>query len=390
MRNFHFIKHLARSHQVWLVAYGGPEAASGMAALEALGIRVRAVPPPRSVNKRLIQLSCVLSGRSYLSRGVETPRLQRAVDELLGREGVDVVLLEGARLAIIDVRSGIPVVLDEHNIEYEVLKRTYLTERSPLRKAYAYLEYRNVRREELATWHRVDRCVFTSERERALATEQSGDTPSAVVPNGVDLDYFSPSLEAVDRDSLVFSGRMGYRPNTDAAVFFAREVLPLILRKRPRTVLTVVGAEPPREVRKLAGANVVVTGAVSDVRPYCRRAAVLLAPIRFGGGTRLKVLEAMAMAKPLVSTAVGCEGINAGSGEHLLVADSPIDMAAAVLRLLEDRDLATAIARRGLALVKSSYGWPLLAGQLEAVLLEVSERAHRRDPAVTTAVPDGA
>jgi sugar transferase (PEP-CTERM/EpsH1 system associated) len=370
IRNFQFLKHLARRHQTTLLTYGDSEAAGPAQALTSLGITVHMVPPRQPKSKRVAQLASVLSSHSYLGRSALTTHLQEALDELLAREGVDLVLLETSLVGHVRVRADIPVVLDEHNIEYEVLQRTYQSETSPLRKAYGYLEYAKFRREEQAAWRQMDRCVFTSNREQAVVSKELLHTPAAVVPNGVDVDYFAPSAEPVNPDSVVFSGRIGYRPNTDAVVFFAREVLPLILSERPRTVFTVVGAEPPREVYRLAGSNVVVTGRVRDVRPYCQRAAVLVAPIRFGGGTRLKVLESLAMAKPLVSTSIGCEGIDVRGGEHLLLADSPDAIAAAVLQLLEDPCLAEAIGRRGRALVESRYSWPLVSDRLEAVLTE--------------------
>jgi sugar transferase (PEP-CTERM/EpsH1 system associated) len=370
IRNFQFLKHLARRHQTSLLTYGDPEAAGPAQALTSLGITVNTVPPRQPRSKRLAQLASVLSSRSHLGRSAQTAQLQEAADELLARQRVDIVLLESSLVAHLRVPTGIPVVLDEHNIEYEVLQRTYQTETSPLRKVFGYLEYLKFRREEQTAWRQMDRCVFTSKREQALVNKELQHTQSAVVPNGVDVDYFVPSARPVNPDSVVFSGRIGYRPNTDAVVFFAREVLPLILSERPQTVFTVLGAEPPREVYRLAGANVVVTGRVADVRPYCQRAAVLVAPIRFGGGTRLKVLESLAMAKPLVSTSMGCEGIDVRGGEHLLLADSPAAIAAAVLQLLDDRDLAEAIGRRGRALVESRYSWPLITDQLEAVLTE--------------------
>src|SRR5207253_2743843 len=148
-----------------------------------------------------------------------------------------------------------------------------------------------------------DGCVLTSDREEA-------------VPNGVDIDYFQPTSDAVDADSMVYVGVTHYRPNVDAALYFIREVLPHVLRVRPSVRFTIVGGGAPEELQRLAGPNVVFTDTVPDTRPYVSRAAAFVVPLRMGSGTRLKVLEGLAMRRPLISTSLGCEGIDAVDGQH--------------------------------------------------------------------------
>src|SRR5205814_3692637 len=183
-------------------------------------------------------------------------------------------------------------------------------------------------------------------------------TATLVVPNGVDVDTFRPTTEARDPNSIVFVGVMHYRPNVDAALYFAREILPHLLRKRPDLTFTIVGGGPPDELCRLASRNVVITHRVPDTRPYVARASAGVIPLRMGSGTRLKVLEGLAMGCPLVSTSVGCEGIEIQDDDHLLVADDPVEFARSVLRVLDDQVLASRLGRNGRALVEARYSWP--------------------------------
>lgn len=368
MRNYQFLRHLAPRHQVTLLTYADGCRAGDVATVEQLGIAVQTVPlgGQKVVAKRRAQLTTLFSPRSFEAGQYRTEALQRALDRLVATERFDLVQLEQSQLGGLVVRGGPPVVLDEHNVEYEVFARMFQQERAPLRKLFYGSEYLKLRGEERQLWRRVDGCVLTSEREQAILRRHEPRTVTAVVPNGVDVDYFRPDSALPDAERLVFTGLMGYRPNVDAAEWFVREVLPLVLRARPRATLYIVGAYPSAEVQRLAGPNVIVTGAVPDVRPYVARAAVGVVPILAGSGTRLKVLEGLAMGKALVSTTVGCEGIAVRPGEHLLVADAPAAFARQVLQLLDDRELAARLGGQGRALVEREYGWPALVQQLEA------------------------
>jgi glycosyltransferase involved in cell wall biosynthesis len=239
------------------------------------------------------------------------------------------------------------------------------------------VEYRKFRREEQRCWKRADGCILTSDREEAILRQYAPQAPTLVVPNGVDVDYFRPSQATPDPDSIVFVGVMHYRPNVDAMLYFIREVMPHLLRQRPQLTLTVIGAKPPEELRRLAGPNVVVTDRVPDTRPYVERAGAFVVPLRMGSGTRLKVLEGLAMGRPVISTSLGCEGIDAVDGQHLLVADQPAEFAHSVLRVLDDPALAARLGRQGRALVEERYSWASVLGQLEAFMY-----ARRRAAAV--------
>jgi len=266
------------------------------------------------------------------------------------------------------------VLLTEHDIVYELLYRIYKTERSPARRFYNRIEYQKVRKQERALWRAVDGCIATSDREVPLIREHAPDTPILVGPNGVDVDYFAPVAGEVDARMIVMTGYMKTRPNVDGALFFVNEVLPRIHAVRPDVTLYLVGGSPPDELMRCAGPRVVVTGEVPDVRPFIGRAAVFVVPLRMGGGTRLKVLEALSMEKPLVSTSIGCEGIDVRDGEHLLVADEAADFADRVIDLLADPKRGAALARAGRALVERRYQWRTVVDAIDAFATDLVQR----------------
>jgi sugar transferase (PEP-CTERM/EpsH1 system associated) len=368
MRNYQFLRELSRRHRVSLLAYSEPAAVEDGRTLRRMCETVETVGVAglRGARKRVRQLRSLISASSYLRSVYASPEMQRAIDGLLRAQDFDLIQAESSLMANFAFRSSAALVLDEHNIEYELLQRTSEMERSLVRKIYNRAECAKFQRQEVSAWRRVDGCVVTSEREAAIVRAQAPGTRTAVVGNGVDLEYFQPSGVAPDPSSIVFTGRLDYRPNTDAVVHFARAILPNVLRRRPGAVFTVVGTAPPDEVKRLAGPHVVITGSVSDVRPFLTRAAVAIAPMRIGGGTRLKILEAMATGKAVVSTALGCEGLDVRDRHDVLIAGSDDAFAQSVVEVLGDPSLARVLGARARARVEAAYGWPALASRLEA------------------------
>jgi glycosyltransferase involved in cell wall biosynthesis len=297
------------------------------------------------------------------------------------------IIVDGAHLAGLRLPSGVPLVLDEHNIEYELLARHGAGERSVARRWFNQLEHLKCFREETSSWKRFDGCLFTSDREAKVMVGVAPQTKVVVVGNGVDIEYFQPHPIAVGEvrlpdPKIVFTGRMDYRPNVDAAHHLVEDVLPLVRLDHPTAQVWVVGMNPPTELTRMAArtAGVTVTGAVDDVRPYLREAAVVVAPLRMGGGTRLKILEAMAMGQAVVSTHLGCEGLDVRPDQDLLVADSPAEQAAAIAQVLSDPELASALGRSGRARVVELYGWDAVTAGLDDFVLSIVQRHRERGP----------
>jgi sugar transferase (PEP-CTERM/EpsH1 system associated) len=375
IRVYQIIKFLAQEHDVAVVAYAGPNDHESIAALRETGAAVHAVvrQEPTIASKRHAQLTSLFSSTSFQWQRLESAAMQSTIDRLLKHNDYDVIQIESSQMTGFDYDSSAVFLVDEHNIEYELLYRTFKTEQSPLRKLYNWVEYRKFRHEEQRSWRKSDGCIVTSEREQAILHSYSPHTPSLVVPNGVDVDFFKPSSVTPDPDSVVFVGVMHYRPNVDAALYFAREILPLLLQVRPNLKFTIVGGGPPEELRRLASRNISVTGRVTDTRPYMASAGACVVPLRMGSGTRLKVLEGLAMGRPIVSTSLGCEGIATVPGEHLLVGDTPADFAGNVLRILDDPAFGAELARRGRKLVEDRYSWPSVLHDLERFMRATSE-----------------
>jgi glycosyltransferase involved in cell wall biosynthesis len=361
------LRLLAKHHDVSLLTYQEPDEAAKVAAVESLGVIVHTVsrPKPTERSKRMAQLSSAFSRRSYQRRSLYSRAMQAKFEELVARAPFDVIQVESSQLTGLDFGCSSVLVLDEHNIEYELLYRMYQTERSAVRRFYNWIEFSKFKREEINSWRSVSGCVMTSAREQQIVKALAPETPTIVGANAVDVDFFQPSAGPPDSRALVMTGLMHYRPNIDGAVFFVNEIFPLILASRPDMVFYIVGAGATDELKRLAGPNVVVTGTVPDVRPYVHDAAVFVVPLRMGGGTRLKVLEGLSMAKAVVSTSVGCEGIDVVHGQHLLVADHPQAFADAVLNVGSDAGLAGRLGRQGRALVEQKYKWESVVSRLE-------------------------
>ncbi len=237
----------------------------------------------------------------------------------------------------------IGTVLFQHNVESMIWKRHYEVQRNPLKKAYLYGQWRKTWAYERSACRKFDMVVAVSAADEEQMRTEFGLTQAAAVPTGVDVDYFRPrNTIPSDKHNIVFTGSMDWLPNEDAMQYFIRDVLPLIREAIPDLTLTIVGRNPYPSLVELSkrDKSIIVTGRVDDVRPYIERAAAYIVPIRIGGGTRLKIYEAMAMEKPVVSTTIGAEGLPVNDGQELLLADTPAAFAAAVVRLLTTPDFA--------------------------------------------------
>jgi glycosyltransferase involved in cell wall biosynthesis len=353
-------RHLSSDHEVTVLSYyGDPSEVEVLAPLRDRCRELRLIPAPSEapITRRARQVRSTASSAPFLAREFYSTRMQAAIDSLLAEHPFDIVQIETSQMTCFRLRTDARVVLNEHNIEYELFGRMHKGERSPIRRAHHRLEEHKVRRFERQWWGRVDGVAVPSRRDELIVRREAPNTPIAVVPNCVDVEYFSPGRDEVEDGHLVFTGLLTYRPNLDAAQHLVDDILPRIRQRHRDVTLTIVGIGKKSDLDSLRRPGVSVTGWVADVRPYLRRASVVVAPLRIGAGTRLKVIEGLAMAKPMVSTRVGCEGIDVHPGEHLLVADNPDDFADAVALLLRDRELGRRLGAAGHRLARDHYSW---------------------------------
>lgn len=380
-RVFHLIKSLAGSSSIDLIASTNEwhERHPMTAQLRSLCRSVTIAPEAARSGRgrRMMQLRSLASRRPAQYWTLYAEEMQACIDQALRHTQYDVAIIEHSFTGYYRLPEGLPTVLDQHNVESEILQRTSRRDRSRSRRALNFLEFWKYRSDERRICRSADLLLAVSERDRE-AMRAWGKVPDCqVMPNGVDVDEFSPLAVrdvAEQPASIVFTGPLHYTPNADAMLHFGTEIWPLIRQHVPHATLTIVGTRPPREIQELGRLpGVTLTGFVPDVRPYLARAAVVVAPLRVGGGTRLKILEALAMQRAVVSTSLGCEGLDVEHGRHLLVADEPGQFAHRVVELLADGVQRESLGRHGRALVTEKYGWREVGRSLEAALHSLLE-----------------
>lgn len=371
------MRSLAKRNRISFIGLSPPSFDRELAerAMRAYCDEVVLVPWPEAegLPKRLAQLRSLASLSSYERRYTNTPALQRALERLLLSRRFDLISVESpfqaySKLRLAPAAERLPrVVIDAHNIEFD-LARQYGDKSSGLvRKLHHAANWRKLEREEIAAWRAVDGVAFcsTDDDERAKALVPS--IHSSVVPNGVDTEVFRPraDLPTPDGRTIVFFGTMNYFPNIDAIRWFLRDIWPILSKRNPHVRVKIIGSHPLPDVLAQRGPRVEVTGLVDDLQRHLAEAAAIIVPLRIGGGTRLKILESLAMGKAIVSTRLGAEGIAARSGEQIFIADQPDEFAAAVDLLLEDPALARRVGSAGRALVEQQYSWDAIGERME-------------------------
>jgi sugar transferase (PEP-CTERM/EpsH1 system associated) len=388
IRTYNMLRALKRQHQVTYLTLDNGKAAPDAAAraLEYCHDVIR-VPfeeaPRRSPRFWLELVGNLASPLPYAIAKWRSPALRKEVVRAVAERDIDVVVCDFLAPSQ-NVPDGLacPIVLFQHNVEAAIWRRHAEVRTNPLTKAYFRAQWRRMERFERQECRRFDRVIAVSRTDAVAIEREYGVGPVADVPTGVDVDYFRPAGRAIkEPHNLVFTGSMDWLPNEDGITWFVDDVLPRIHERLPDVTLTVVGRNPPPRIQQLATQDrrLRVTGSVPDVRPYMESASVFVVPLRVGGGTRLKIYEALAMEHPLVSTTIGAEGLPLEDGEHMLVADDAAGFAQAVLSLLEDPARATAMARTSAAYVRENFGWDAAA---EAFARIVSSPSAAADAAV--------
>jgi polysaccharide biosynthesis protein PslH len=353
-------------------------------AMQAYCREVVLVPNPcgrEGLPKRLLQLQSLVSTRSFERLRVSVPAMQRALDRVLRGRRFDLVNLEFSFLGHCDLRQAPPgeqlppLVVDSHNIDYELARQYAGAGASLVRRLYAGANWRKLRREELTTYRDADGVYLCSTTDEQRLLEQVPEARTAVVPNAADVDYYQPRPTDPPRDgrTVVFFGLLSYVPNVDGVTHFLKNIWPRIAATHPDARCKIIGGRAPPSLQALAGPRIELSGFVPDLRPHLAAAAAVVVPLRLGGGTRLKIVEAMAMGKAIVSTTLGTEGIAAVPGRDLLIEDDPAAFGDAVSRLLAEPDLAARIGQSARQLVVEQYSWSGSARALEGFYRRIME-----------------
>lgn len=379
MRNWGMISGLARKHRVSLLTFASSNE-NVHSTLLATCARVEIIPTPaRNTTDRVRTM--LFSTRPDMADRLASDEFRNRLLQIIREERFDAIHVEGLELASY-IRTMIPrkhktpspmLIFDAHNAETLIQKRAFLTDlRNPSRwpaALYSLLQFPRLQRFEREICASVDKVLCVSQEDASILNGLKTGVNPVLVPNGIWLsDYETPHQAAtIPHCSLVFSGKMDYRPNVDAAIWFAHEIFPRIREEQMgEAEFVIVGKDPVERVRRLEQeSNITVTGAVADVRPYMAASTVYVAPLRMGGGTRFKIMEAMALQSAVVTTKVGMEGFNVMNGRELIIADSPSEQAEQILYLLDDQERRKQLGQAARIFVEQTCDWSIILSAVE-------------------------
>ena len=375
IRVFNLLKQIAKKSEVTLLALETQETdADGVADLQQLGIQVHLVPNAPTL-PRLSLSTLVKAFRKRQPITVaryDVPTYRQKFRELIANESFDLVHYEMFHVAQFYTETHLPRVLSQQNVDSAIWRRLCSETANPFYKFVYWTQQLAFQRYERVLSPKFDVVTCTSDIDAAVFQEHCAEDAIQIIPNGVDITHYHPDFTTEAPAHLIYIGSMDWYPNEDAVGFFADEVLPRIQEKVPDVAFSIVGGNPSPQVQKLAAREgVVVTGRVPEIKPYFAEATVFVVPLRIGSGTRLKILEALAMGKAIVSTTVGAEGLDLKDGKEIFIADEPTAFANAVIRLLTDSELRRRIGENGRARVERDYDWRSIGEKLHEVYANI-------------------
>ncbi|MCU1304267.1 MAG: hypothetical protein JWQ87_4551 [Candidatus Sulfotelmatobacter sp.] len=382
IRSFNILRHLAREHEiVFLSYYSGAQDPIYEAEIKqqfpgAHPLHING--PNGSLAQSFDYVFRLPSPAPYAVKKFSHHKIRTAVKHWLSAGTLDVAVCDFLSASLnFPSHSPIPTVLFQHNVETMLWRRMATTETNPLRKLSYGIEARKMERYEARSLQRFQHIIAVSENDREIMVKLSPHCPITVVPTGVDTEQYKvePSAPGIP-PLVVFTGSMDWEPNIDAMEYFCNEIWPLVLADYPDARFQIVGRNPNARVRRLASASVDVTGTVPSVINHLRSATVVIVPLRAGGGTRLKIFEAMALGKAIVSTSIGAEGLDVTNGRDLLIADDARLFADSIIRLLRDPELRRSYEQAAAARA-ARYDWSQIARRFADVLREAA--ANFRD-----------
>jgi sugar transferase (PEP-CTERM/EpsH1 system associated) len=384
IRSYNILCQLAKHHEVTLFSFYASHENDVHAELSQIFQRVIPValdlPAAKSSGELLDYALHLFSRDPYNLTKYCRPEVCKKLRALLKEESYDVILCDFlVAAAAIPWDWPCPKVLFTHNVETVIWQRHYEVAKNPLWKALSWREWKRMKSAERRYLKKADHVLAVSENDRQSFARFLDPQRLTVTPTGVDTEFFQPSGELEISNSLVFTGSMDWLPNEDAMLYFVDEIFPLIRQRVPDVILRIVGRKPSRRLLELGSraTNIQLTGWVGDVRPYLAQGTVCIVPLRIGGGTRLKIFEAMGMAKAVVSTSIGAEGLPVKNGEHLLIADEPSSFAESTVRLLGNAVQRAQIGQAARNLVREKYSWATVSRNFAQALENVVRRARK-------------
>jgi polysaccharide biosynthesis protein PslH len=379
IRSYNILRHLARRHEVTLLSYyGGKKDAAYEAEI------THELPGTQAIATSALDGNAFAQSVDYLWRAFQPapfavskftdPTVRQTLGAWLSADKFHVAVCDFLSASLnFPHAPATPVVLFQHNVETALWRRMASTEVNPLKRLVYSIEAAKMARYEQRTLHRFRHVIAVSEHDRREMLAAAPECDIAVVPTGVDTQKYSVALPATaNPPRIVFTGSMDWEPNLDAVSYFCKDIFPRVRSESPSAIFQIVGRNPHPSVKQLASEYIQVTGTVPSVADYLRDATVVIVPLRIGGGTRLKIFEAMAMGKAIVSTSIGAEGLDVQSGRDLILADDPAAFAEAILLLLRNKEIRQNYERAA-ARLAAQYDWSNIVDRFAEVLLKASQ-----------------
>lgn len=364
LRTYNLLKRLQQKHQITYVCYGKEdEKKLSLHNVKFIKLKNKIIDQ-KGILFYLSLLSNIFSFNPYIVDRHYSQSMKETINTLMKKEQFDLIHCEWTPYTHV-IRDILPYpsVLSAHNVESQIWQRYFELERNFLKKYYIYLQWKKIFRYEKEICKLYNEIATVSSIDKILFEKWFGCKNINVVPNGVDEEYFMPSNSKVKPNSMVFTGSLDWRPNQEAVRYFLHEIFPLIQKEIPQVSFTVVGREPPEWFRKFVEQfkNVNIESTVEDIRPYIAGGALYVVPIRIGGGSRLKILEALSMGKLVLSTNIGAEGLEVRDGEHLFLRDTPESFAEAAIEMLAHAEKYEYLGHNGRHLILMKYKWDSIA-----------------------------
>jgi sugar transferase (PEP-CTERM/EpsH1 system associated) len=378
IRNFNLLRETARHHDVVLLSFlFDPNDRERFDDIKPYCEKIVGVDLERPKSGTIMNaIAGSVGSRPFILREYLRREMASALEKTVVEEKIDVIHAHFLHMGqyLIDRKSA-AVVYDAHNLEHVLWERLSKNWTNPLKKTFANLQY-----ERLIKWQQKmadcsEVCVTLSDEDREEYLRISPDADVITVPNGADIEFWNPSPDEVEPDSIIYFGNLSWYPQADAAIHFHDDILPRVRAEIPGVKFYIVGQNPPESVKRLAGEKVIVTGFVDDIREYIARAAVVVMPLRVGAGTKHRIFHALGMEKAMVASSVAAEGIALTHGETAMLADDPEPFANHVITLLKNPDLRVQLGKSGRELVCDRYDWSKIYDNLETAF----QRAHDKN-----------
>lgn len=391
IRSYHIAKYLASRHELSFFSYYDGDVDSDyekLLAKELPGAFCVCTGRQESKAARALDyLKRLPSGDPYAVSRFQFEGVRRTLARWYDERRCDVAICDFLDAAVnFPASLTLPSVLFQHNVESEIWRRHAETEANPAKRVVYGMEFKRILAYEQFAVRKFHHVIAVSEHDRELMSAWVDRERVTVVPTGVDLTSYTPDASGREPGPVVaFVGAMDWEPNIDAVEYFCKEIWPFVLAQVPGARFRIVGRNPDRRVQAVASSSVEVTGRVPSVLDHLREAAVVVVPLRIGGGTRLKIYEAMAAGKAVVSTSVGAEGLDVHHGRDIVLADSPAPFAESIVKLLRDPELRKG-CERAAAELAAGCGWPAVGKKFEAVLEQICGPGIATAAAFATAV----